>query len=114
MSHVRKIKKFELFLRRKLAGILAKTNTARRSTEWRSIDYCKDISISKLTLKTALKNTVVNLKKYRKTNFFANKSAKRKVWWPKNTNMINREPVVVSKKSNKPDQLVPRILDSKR
>ena len=50
------VQNFQLF-RQKLAKkkILANNITARRSTEWCSIDYRKNISFSKLAVETGLK-----------------------------------------------------------
>ena len=79
------------------ALFLAKTITARRSIEWSSIDYCKNISTSKLTVKTGLKNIPFVLWKIRKLKFLSLMTGRKFG--------IDREPVVVFiQKSDESDQ----------
>ena len=79
--------------------------TAHRSTEWCSIDWGKNISTSKLTMKTGLKNIPFVFKKIRKLIFFSLITRRKKFRRPKFWNKIDRDPIVVFiQKSGKSDQ----------
>ena len=111
----KKFKNFSFFWQ-KLAGklFLAKTITTRRSTEWCSIDECKNITNSKLTVKTGLKN-IPSAKSPKSGIFIANNSPQKNSRRPKVWNKLDFQPVVVfMQKSDKSDQSVPRKLDLKR